>query len=191
MTKPLTWIIGGFTVSCLSLPVLAATFSSSLNINGIDALRLQQPPYNLTGRKIAIGQLEIGRPGMFGWDKAVSKNRSVSLTRVFLRNQKAKSNIDVDLHAYNVAGIMVSKDKAVPGIAPLARLYSSAVGLTKSMNQEQECLSTQHLALQNGGDMRAINFSFGESLNRDPRKQAILDGNALLTLCIDWSSRIQ
>jgi len=31
--------------------------------------------HNLIGRKIGIGQVEIGRPGQFGLDKAVSGNR--------------------------------------------------------------------------------------------------------------------
>lgn len=190
MTKKLTWIFWGLSASCFSLPVLASALQSSLGTNGIDALRLHQPPYNLSGRKIAIGQVEIGRPGMFGLDKAVSKNRAISLAGVFLRNIPAKSNSGVDPHAYNVAGVMVSKDKAWPGVSPEARLYSSAVGTTKNMGQPEECLSAQHIALQNSGDVRAINFSFGEPLNRDPRPEAILDGNALLTLCIDWSSRV-
>ncbi|WP_066425959.1 S8 family serine peptidase [Anabaena sp. 4-3] len=190
MTKKLTWIIWGLGASCLSLPVLASALQTSLESNGIDVLKLHQPPYNLLGRKIAIGQVEIGRPGMFGWDKAVSKNRAVSLAAVFLRNAPAKSNNAVDPHAYNVAGVMVSRDKGLPGVAPEARLYSSAVGSTKNTGQAEECLSTQHIALQNGGDVRAINFSFGEPLNRDPRPDAVLDGNALLTLCVDWSSRV-
>ncbi len=190
MNKKLTWVLWGLSASCLSVPALASVLQTSLGTNGIDALRLHQPPYNLSGRKIAIGQVEIGRPGMFGWDKAVSKNRAVSLAAVFLRNGPAKSNSGVDPHAYNVAGVMVSKDKAWPGVAPEARLYSSAVGSTKNMGQPEECLSAQHIALQNNGDIRAINFSFGEPLNRDPRPEAILDGNALLTLCIDWSSRV-
>ncbi|MBO3460891.1 S8 family serine peptidase [Aetokthonos hydrillicola Thurmond2011] len=187
MTKKLTWIIWGLSACCLSAPVLA--LGNFLDSNGIDALRLHQPPYNLTGRKIAIGQVEIGRPGKFGLDKAVSKNHAVSLAGVFLRTSKAISNTSVDPHAYNVAGIMVSTDKALKGIAPEARLYSSAIGSTKNMSQSEECLSAQHIALQNGKDVRAINFSFGEPLNRDPRPEAVLDGNALLTLCIDWSSR--
>jgi hypothetical protein len=190
MTKKLTWIFWGLSASCLSVPVLASALQTSLGTNGIDALRLHQPPYNLSGRKIAIGQVEIGRPGMFGLDKAVSKNRAISLAGVFLRNSPAKSNSGVDPHAYNVAGVMVSKDKAWPGVSPEARLYSSAVGSTKNMGQPEECLSAQHIALQNNGDVRAINFSFGEPLNRDPRPEAILDGNALLTLCLDWSSRV-
>ncbi|MBU7586139.1 MAG: S8 family serine peptidase [Nostoc sp. TH1S01] len=190
MNKKLNWLIWGLSASCLSVPVLASGLQTSLGTNGIDALKLHQPPYNLIGRKIAIGQVEIGRPGMFGWDKAVSKNRTISLAAVFLRNGPAKSNTGVDPHAYNVAGMMVSTDKALPGVAPGARLYSSAVGSTKNMGQPEECISAQHIALQNGGDIRAINFSFGEPLNRDPRPDAVLDGNALLTLCIDWSSRV-
>ncbi|MBW4626728.1 MAG: S8 family serine peptidase [Brasilonema octagenarum HA4186-MV1] len=189
MANKQTWIIWGLGACCLSAPVLAAV-ESPFGTNGIDALRLHQLPYNLIGRKIAIGQVEIGRPGRFGLDKAVSKNRSVSIAGAFLRNELAKSNSGVDPHAYNVASMMVSTDKAFPGVAPGARLYSSAVGYGKSLGQPQECLSAQHVALQNGGDIRAINFSFGEPLNRDPRPQAVLDGNALLTLCIDWSSRI-
>ncbi|WP_234300742.1 S8 family serine peptidase [Sphaerospermopsis aphanizomenoides] len=186
-----TWIICGLGVSCLTVPVLASVqFGSSLGSNGIDALKLHQPPYNLTGRKIAIGQVEIGRPGMFGLDKAVSKNRAISPVAVFLRTVPAKSNTGVDPHAYNVAAVMVSKDKAWPGVAPDAKLYSSAVGSTKNMGQAEECLSAQHIALQNGDDVRAINFSFGEPLNRDPRPEAVLDGKALLTMCIDWSSRV-
>ncbi|MBE9049831.1 S8 family serine peptidase [Nostocales cyanobacterium LEGE 11386] len=190
MGKKLSWMIWGLSASCLTAPVLASALNSSLGTNGIDALKLHQPPYNLLGRKIAIGQVEIGRPGMFGWDKAVSKNRAISLAGVFLRDETAKSNTGVDSHAYNVAGVMVSRDKALPGVAPQARLYSSAVGSTKNMGQPEECLSAQHIALQNSNDVRAINFSFGEPLSRDTRTDAVLDGNALLTLCIDWSSRV-
>ncbi|MBW4612509.1 MAG: S8 family serine peptidase [Desmonostoc vinosum HA7617-LM4] len=190
MFKKLTWIIWGLGASCLSVPTIASAVGTSLGNSGIDALKLHQSPYNLTGRKIAIGQVEIGRPGMFGWDKAVSKNRAISLAAVFLRNGPAKSNSGVDPHAYNVAGVMVSRDKGLPGVAPGARLYSSAVGSTKNMGQPEECLSAQHIALQNSGDVRAINFSFGEPLNRDPRPEPTLDGNALLTLCVDWSSRV-
>lgn len=186
MVKKFSSIAWGLGASCLSLPVLALEISMSSN--GIDALKLHKAPYNLIGRKIAIGQVEIGRPGKFGVDKAVSKNRSVNITGVFLRNSPAKSNSGVDPHAYNVAGVMVSTDKGFPGVAPGARLFSSAVGSTK-MGQPEECLSAQHVALQNGGDVRVINFSFGEPLNRDPRPEAVLDGNALLTQCIDWSTR--
>jgi hypothetical protein len=77
------WSLG---FSCLTLPAVAGVkLASFLGANGINALELNQSPYNLTGRKIAIGQVEIGRPGMFGLDKAVSKNRAVSPSAVFSR----------------------------------------------------------------------------------------------------------
>ncbi|MBM0740565.1 S8 family serine peptidase [Phormidium sp. CLA17] len=164
--------------------------STSIGETGIDALRLQLPPYNLTGKKIAIGQVEIGRPGQFGIDKAVAQNRSMALTQVFYRNTRARTNTNVDSHAQNVASIMISAAKMARGVAPGARLYSSASGTPRRYGQPEECLSAQYVALQNGGDIRAINFSFGESLRFDPRAKPQLDGNALLTQCIDWSARV-
>lgn len=191
MVKKLGWIIGGLATTLgLSNPIVALE-QTSVGAGGIDALRLHEPPYNLIGRKIAIGQVEIGRPGQFGLDKAVSLNRArFLLAGVFLRNAPAKANTNVDPHAQNVAALMISSDKALRGVAPGARLYSTAVGSLRTGGQPEECLSAQHLALQNGGDVRAINFSFGETLERDPRPNALLDGNALLTQCIDWSARV-
>ncbi|MCU0537842.1 MAG: S8 family serine peptidase [Hydrococcus sp. Prado102] len=175
-------------ISSAVAPVLAA--DNSTGEAGINAHKLHQAPYNLLGRKIAIGQVEIGRPGKFGLDKTAAWNPRVSLAGVFYRNTIAKSNENVDNHAMMVAGVMVSRDKKSPGVAPGAKLYSSAVGSLKQSGQAEECLATQHVALQNGDDVRAINFSFGESLQRDPRENASLDGNALLTQCIDWSGRV-
>jgi hypothetical protein len=163
---------------------------TSIGSAGIDALRLHQPPYDLIGRKVAIGQVEIGRPGKFGLDKEVSKNPVISLVRVFFRNTPAKGSNGVDGHAQNVASVMVSSAKGYPGVAPGARLYASAAGRPKKSGQQEECLAAQHIAIQNGGDVRAINFSFGESLQQDPRPNPVLDGNALLTQCVDWSSRV-
>jgi hypothetical protein len=189
MVKKLAGLIPGLSIFLVSLPVFAGD-TSSVTEAGIDALKLHQAPYNLIGRKIAIGQVEIGRPGKFGIDKAVSNNPIVPLQAVFLRDAPAKSNTSVDPHAQNVASVMVSTDKAVRGVAPGARLYSAAVGAFRAGGQPEECMAAQHVALQNGGDVRAINFSFGEPLERDPRPNAVLDGNALLTQCIDWSARV-
>lgn len=188
MIKQLAWTIGGLSAFGLSSPVLALQ-NTSIGKSGIDALRLHQFPYNLVGRKISIGQVEIGRPGQYGLDKAVSGNRAIALAGVFLRDRPAKANSNLDPHAENVASVMISSDKAIRGVAPKARLYSGAVGSLKTGGQPEECLSTQHVAMQNSGDVRAINISFGETLERDPRLNARLDGNALLTQCIDWSSR--
>ena len=189
--KKLFWgclMLLGF--SCIALPSIALIPVTSMDETGVDAIRIHNAPYNLQGRKVAIGQVEIGRPGLFSFDKVVAWNPPINVAQVFLRDKPPTPNRDVDTHAFMVAGVMVSRDKAIPGVAPMADLYSSAVGSTRTNGQPEECLATQHIALQNGGDLRAINFSFGEPLSRDPRRNATLDGNALLTQCIDWSARV-
>ena len=183
-------LLGATIAASKSPPPVKPLRLGSVGEAGIDALRLQAPPYNLLGRKIAIGQVEIGRPGQFGIDKAVSQNRAVALSRVFYRDSSARINSNVDGHAQNVASVMISTAKAMRGVAPGARLYSSAAGTPRRYGQPEECLSAQFIAQQNGGDVRAINFSFGESLRQDPRPNPVLDGNALLTQCIDWSARV-
>lgn len=181
----------GIGVGTLVIALPAAALSDSVGAGGIDALRLHTDPYNLTGRKIAIGQVEIGRPGQFGIDKITDNNPPVQVGRIFELNGPAIADESVDGHANNVASVMVSQDKLLKGVAPDAFLYSAAVGtLTEFTGQQEECLASQHVALQNSGDVRAINFSFGEPLSRDPRPSAQLDGDALLTQCIDWSSRV-
>ena len=193
--KTIKRLIGGWgglllalTFTLVGLPGWALI--ASVGENGIDAYRLQGAPYHLTGRKIAIGQVEIGRPALFGLDKAAVNNRSLHIGRLFTGETAATANEGVDEHAARVASIMVSRDKDVRGVAPDAVLYSAGVGEAQRNGQAQECTASQTIALQNGGDVRAINFSFGESLNRDPRPEAALDGNALLTQCVDWSARV-
>ena len=171
-------------ISLLIAPVLA--LNDSVGKSGINALRLHQPPYNLLGRKIGIGQVEVGRPVKLGQDKAASVLGVISPRAVFYRNQRPNSDENVDDHASMVAQVMIAQDKQMRGVAPQAKLYSSAVGALSDAGQSQECLASQHVALQNSGDIRAINFSFGESLERD---DAQLNGKALLTSCIDWSAR--
>lgn len=176
-------------VGAAALPVMA--LSLSVGPEGIDARRLHEAPYNLTGQKIAIGQVEIGRPSQFGIDKVAYEAMPVAVRQVFYLDGTATADEYVDGHAANVAGVMISRDKQNTGVAPEALLYSAAVGpLLDHSGQPEECLASQHVALQNGGDVRAINFSFGEPLGRDPRPNPVLDGNALLTQCIDWSHRV-
>jgi subtilisin family serine protease len=180
----------GLGLGALAVALPALALSDSVGPNGIDALRLHAAPYNLTGEKISIGQVEIGRPGQFGIDKVTPIDLPVRVGRIFELTGPAISDTSVDSHASNVASVMVSQDKVLTGVAPGARLYSAAVGMLDELTgQPEECLASQHVALQNGGDVRAINFSFGEPLIRPGSSNAILDGNALLTQCIDWSSR--
>jgi hypothetical protein len=181
-------IIFGMTIVGIVLPSWALPIGDSLGEAGIDAIKLHLPPYNLTGKKIAIGQVEIGRPVQFGWDKS-AQNPKFKVEQIFYRAGDSKPNLNTEQHATMVASVMVSQDKAYPGVSPDARLYASAIGNPKLTPQADECRSIQHVAVQNGGDIRAINLSFGEPLERDPRPNAKLDGNALFTMCLDWSAR--
>ncbi|MGD1920639.1 MAG: S8 family serine peptidase [Pleurocapsa sp.] len=167
----------------------ALALNDSIGEKGGNARRLHLQPYNLLGRKIGIGQVEVGRPVKQGKDKAASSLQIISPTAVFYRNNPPIPDKNVDDHASMVAEVMIAQDKTLQGIAPQAKLYASAVGSLNEGGQVQECLASQHIAQQNGGDVRAINFSFGESLERDERDDARLDGKALLTSCIDWSAR--
>ncbi len=189
MTKHWQQIAIVTTIVSIMTPSWALPTANSVGSAGIDALKLHQAPYNLTGKKIAIGQVEVGRPAQFGWDKAAQQPK-FKLEQIFYQNGLAKANTHVEQHATMVASVMISGDKRYPGVAPAARLYASAVGLPRVAGQPQECLSMQHVANQNGGDVRAINLSFGEPLERDPRPNAKLDGNALFTQCLDWSARV-
>ncbi|MEM7064090.1 MAG: S8 family serine peptidase [Cyanobacteria bacterium P01_B01_bin.77] len=168
------------------------TFALSVSVgaDGIDARRLHEAPFNLTGRKIAIGQVEGGRPGLFGLDKLSTPNNPVTVNQVLQLDGPAVADEFVDNHANHVASVMISRDKQLIGVAPDATLFSAAIGPlnSESSGQPQECVTTQHIALRNSGDVRAINFSFGEPLISDPRPNASLDGDALLTQCVDWSS---
>ncbi|MFP4254242.1 MAG: S8 family serine peptidase [Halothece sp.] len=177
--------IGGF---CVMTPLIA--LEHSVSQIGINARRLQEAPYNLLGQKIAIGQVEIGRVAKFGWDKVASENYPLDVAGVFKRDRAANPNEAIDPHAVMVATVMVSQEKGLQGVAPKAQLYSTAVGSLRQAGQPKQCMAIQHTALQNGGDVRAINLSYGDSLEGDSRDNPKLDGQALLTKCVDWSARV-
>lgn len=187
MGKKVAFLVFAWTIASLITPALA--LDDSMGRKGVDARRLHQFPYNLSGQKIGIGQVEVGRPVKKGRDKAANVLQAISPMAVFYRNNSPVSEQNTDDHANMVAEVMIGQDKRLRGIAPKAKLYSSAVGSLAEGGQFQECLTSQHIAQQNGGDIRAINFSFGESLERDERDKAQLDGKALLTSCIDWSAQ--
>ena len=187
------WIIGAIaplaaTAAMAAIPVLR--LPSSTGPGGIDADRLHQAPYNLTGRKVAIGQVEIGRPGRFGFDKAVGNADDFKPAGVFLLESRLGPDEQIDGHAHSVAGVMIGRSgKVARGVAPGAMLFAAATGPSAGNGQIEECLASQHVALQNHGHVRAINYSFGEPLSQDDRLNAILNGNSLLTLCVDWSAQ--
>jgi len=90
--------------------------------------------------------------------------------------------------AQNVAGLMISSDKALRGVAPAARLYSAAVGSLKTGGQPEECVSAQHVALQNGRDVRALTSASGKPRARPATKH--FRWQRLAKQCIDWSARV-
>jgi hypothetical protein len=191
----LSGLFGGVSMAFIGIPAIA--LPTSISEIGIDARRLHDAPYNLTGRKIAIGQVDIGRPRKFGLDKQANLHREIPVQQVFMQDTPAKTSPTDDpqmkpaeQHAEHVASVMISSDKAFTGVAPNATLYAAGIGLLRRSGQPEECLAAQNLAEQNSGDVRAINYSFGESLAQDPRPNAVLDGNALLTQCLDWSARV-
>ena len=187
------WIVGSITIGSISTASVpsAIALEHSVDEQGINARRLQAPPYNLTGKNIFIGQVELSRPSKFGIDKSV--NRLLRLDRVFVqpfsvffRDNKPSPNRNTDNHSQQVAAVMISHNKRYRGVAPNAGLLSTAYSMRQRDGQPEAAIAAQHIARQNNGDVRAINFSFGEPLDEDPRPQAKLDGKALLTLCVDW-----
>ncbi|MBD2178108.1 S8 family serine peptidase [Pseudanabaena sp. FACHB-1998] len=184
------WILLVISMDLLQVPTGWALDKSG-DRQGINARILQKPPYNLTGRNIFVGQVELSRPSRFAIDKI--SNKLLQLDRaivqpyeVFFRDGKAIPNRNVDDHSAQVAAVIISQHKIRRGIAPDAKLLSSAYSQRRQDGQPEACLAAQHVARQYNGSVRAINFSFGELLSEDPRPKPILDGNALLTLCIDW-----
>lgn len=174
------------------MPIFANDAGPSyLSEKGIDSNFLTQYPNNLQGRKIAIGQMEMGRPVQYLWDKLGGWQPPYRLAGVFHLNEISPRNRFFDDHAGMVAQAMVSHDKRYPGVAPEARLYSTAMEPLTENLQPQQCLAAQFLSQQDGGNLRAVNLSYGESLERDARGDAQLDGNALLTLCLDWLTQQQ
>ena len=184
------WFVGGILLSLSTSPATWA-LDKSVERQGIDARILQKTPYNLTGKDVFIGQVELSRPSRFAVDKI--SNKLLQLDRVivqpyevFFRDGKAIPNRNVDDHSAQVAAVIISQHKIRRGIAPDARLLSSAYSQRRQDGQPEACIAAQHVARQYNSTVRAINFSFGELLSEDPRPNATLDGGALLTLCVDW-----
>ncbi len=192
--RRLGWLVGWILLST-STSMIASSSSwaleNSADRQGIDARILQKPPYNLTGKDVFVGQVELSRPSRFAVDKITNKllqldRAIVKPYEVFFRDGKAIPNKNLDDHSAQVAAVIISQDKIQRGIAPNAKLLSSAYSQRRQDGQPEACLAAQYIARQYNGTVRAINFSFGELLSEDPRPNAKLDGDALLTLCVDW-----
>jgi hypothetical protein len=184
------WFVGWILLGMSTSPATWA-LDKSVDRQGIDARTLQKAPYNLTGKDVFVGQVELSRPSRFAIDKI--SNKLLQLDRiivqpyeVFFRDGKAIPNRNVDDHSAQVAAVIISQHKIRRGVAPEAKLLSSAYSQRRQDGQPEACIAAQHVARQYNSTVRAINFSFGELLSEDPRPNAKLDGDALLTLCVDW-----
>jgi hypothetical protein len=136
----------------------------------------------LTGSGVAIGQVEVARPGDADvGDLAANRNSTVNPQGVFYRDGPPVADSNVNNHAEGVAGVMISTHATAKGVATGAKLYSSAADPGDS--RELVAVSMQHIANQASGDMKAINFSAGVLLDSDTT-----NGNSLITQFVDWSA---
>jgi subtilisin family serine protease len=166
------------------------TLNESNGANGINSRGL-----GLTGKGIAIGQVEVRRPGKPGFDKNDGNRNGipdlvhpdVQPEKVFFQGGAATADRAVEVgntgHPIQVAGVMIAKANARirngSGVAPEAKLYSGGI---VGGNFSNDLVTAQNIAQQNG--VRAINLSYGSKL--DPADK--FDGSSTYTQFFDWSA---
>ncbi|HZZ28116.1 MAG TPA: S8 family serine peptidase [Pirellulales bacterium] len=162
----------GIRISLVAGILLTAQWTfASVDTNGPDGIsstgltgfNTNQP---LTGSGIKIGQVEVARPAVPNFDSNASS--SIKPTAVFVQTGPPTANAtppEDDEHAEEVAGIMISQDPLIPGVAQNALLYSSAfVDDSQAQAAEQvELVTMQQIASQ--PNMTAVNNSWGQSLS--------------------------
>ena len=159
--------------------ISASALASSISIGtkGIKSSLL-----NLTGANIGIGQLETGRPGI-ALDGPASRHEDVVPTAVF-RQDDDPNFFDASEHGTQVAGVMISKNTgSLAGVAPEAKLYASAI-VAPGPGGEDALKTIQHVDSRNGGDIRAVNHSYGLTLDGI----GSLDGSSYFTMGLDWAT---
>lgn len=148
----------------------------------------------LSGSGIGIGQVELTRPGSPSLGDSIPDfaHPDVNPIIVLAGGENPSVNEGIDAHAEMVAGVMIAGGESSlnVGVSPSAQLYAAAVDLTGVQDLQQAyerfALTLQQVALDNGGDIRAINLSAGAALGEGGQA----DGNSLLTQFLDWSSRV-
>src|SRR5581483_4581840 len=140
--------------------------------------------YGVSGDGVGIGQVELDRPGRPKLDSTALANKDVVPTQVFIRTSPATKDVAIHPHAESVAGVIIGAGKgALAGIAPKASLYSAA---DTSPDQPGASLTTQNIAQQQFGDVRAINLSYGIL---PVAGSGVTNGSDPFTLFVDWSGR--
>ena len=120
--------------------------------NGID-----HPGDGFTGDGIGIGQVEQDRPGLPGFDAPANVYDEVVPAAVFGQND-APNTANVGAHGEEVAGIMISSDATLAGVAIDASLYASAYVTTGTAGYDDALVSIQHVSQQ--PNVRAVNNSW-------------------------------
>lgn len=155
----------------------------SMGSNGINSIAT-----GLNGMGVPIGQVEAGRPGLFGYDTS-EVNDKVVPSGVLAGDGIPDPNELVSDHALWVASVMISQQTDVDpntgmsppiGVAQEASLYSSAFAVVIGTLQQDAAIAAQALA----GTVWATNMSFGIDLEGGFQ----LDGNSTLTQFVDWST---
>lgn len=181
---------------------LATASTITIGPKGIDSAGLTLVTgMPLNGSGVAIGQVELTRPGWSvddgGIDDSAHSSRDVVPANVFRRTTSGTgiANLYTNNHAEQVASVLIGTDTTDPdgagprsaptGVAPGADLYSSATdpGPPPAPYDVEAAITINHVATLPGVDVRAINMSFG-----NPVTTLIMDGNQHLTRFVDWSA---
>lgn len=160
--------------------VLATTAWADVDSIGPNGIRSSL--LNLTGAGVAIGQVETNRPGVEGFD-VLFHHDDVIPEAIYRLDGDAWEN-DSSGHGLAVGGILIAGNSVgVPGVAPNAQLHSSAF-ISFDPTYDDILRTNQHVASRNGGDVRAINHSYGAPLDGISAP----DGFSYLTMGLDWSA---
>jgi subtilisin family serine protease len=155
----------------------------------------------LSGAGIRIGQIEPGRPGIFGFDGNNRFNRAVTPVAVFRSVFNPVSERGTHPHAEQVAGIMISRRGPYRGMSRDASLFASDTTAGPRMqavpvpveryNEQINVTAALQKVIDAGGGvwgLRAVNMSLGvlPVQGGDPGNP-VLDGTDPLTLASDWA----
>jgi len=153
---------------------------SSAGPSGANALNL-----GLDGTGVAIGMIELSRPGDSSTDLPANSHNQVD-PAVLYNGSAVSSAGPISDHATGVAGVMIASNNPTArlvGVSPGAILHAGA----DRNNPIDVSLAVVANRIARVSGMRAINLSYG----RSPRFGENADGNAFPTQFIDWSASAQ
>jgi len=122
-----------------------------VSLLGIDAIGLRNSNGDvLTGAGVNIGQVEVGRVPVRGFDSDANSNAFVIPAESRTRNglgPVANNNLGSDNHPLRVASVMIGGAGAPKSVAPGASLYSSGLDSTPGpAGYADNLITTQYIA---------------------------------------------